>query len=62
MYNFSDLKVLKSPENKRYVVIVLRCLGFYSMHVKNLHVDGKPFYDLTRSKTKFAWTPEHEIV
>ena len=30
------------------------------MHIKNLHVDCKPFYDLTRTETKFIWTIEHE--
>ena len=56
----ADLKALKSPENKRDVMKVLGCLGFYSMYIKNLHVDCKPFYDLTRTETKFAWTAEHE--
>ena len=56
----ADLKALKSPENKRDVMRVLGCLGFYSMYIKNLHVDCKPFYDLTRTETKFVWTTEHE--
>ena len=30
------------------------------MYIKNLHVDCKPFYDLTKTETKFEWTPEHE--
>ena len=55
----ADLKALKSPENKRDVMRVLGCLGFYSMYIKNLHVDCKPFYDLTRTETKFVWTTEH---
>ena len=25
-----------------------------------MHVDCKPFYDLTRTETKFVWTTEHE--
>ena len=56
----ADLKALKSPENKRDVMRVLGCLGFYSMYIKNLHVDCRPFYDLTRTETKFVWTTEHE--
>ena len=56
----ADLKALKLPENKRDVLRVLGCLGFYSMYIKNLHVDCKPFYDLTRTETKFVWTTEHE--
>ena len=56
----ADLKALKSPENKRDVMRVLGCLGFYSMYVKNLHVDCKLFYDLTSTETKFVWTTEHE--
>ena len=56
----ADLKALKSPENKRDVMRVLGCLGFYSMYIKNLHVDCKPFYDLTKTETKFEWTAEHE--
>ena len=30
------------------------------MFIKNLHVDCKPFYDLTRTETKFVWTTEQE--
>ena len=41
---------------------VLGCLGFYSSYIKNLHVDCKPFYELTRSETKFAWTSENEEI
>ena len=55
----ADLKALKSPENKRDVMRVIGCLGFYSMYIKKLHVDCKPFYDLTRTETKFVWTTEH---
>ena len=47
-----DLKALKTPENKRDVMRVLGCLGFYSMYITNLHVDSKPFYDLRKKKLK----------
>ena len=56
----ADLHALKSPEKKRDVMRVLGCLGFYSMYIKNLHVDCKPFYDLIRDDTVFEWKPEHE--
>ena len=46
-----DLKALKLPEIKRDVMRVLGCFGFYSMYIKNLHVDSKPFYDLIRNDT-----------
>ena len=39
---------------------VLRCLGFYSCYIKNLHVDGQPFYDLIKDSTPFHSTHEHE--
>ena len=55
-----DLKALKTPENKRDVMRVLGCLRFYSMYIKNLHVESKPFYDLIKTKTTFQWTDEHE--
>ncbi len=55
-----DLKKLKSPENKRDVMRVLGCIGFYSNYIKNLHVDCKPFYDLIKEETTFSWTSEHE--
>ena len=55
-----DLKALKTPENKRDVMQVLACLGFYSMYIKNLHVDSKPFYDLIKTETTFQWSDEHE--
>ena len=35
----ADLKALKSPESKRDVMRILGCLGFFSMYIKNLHVD-----------------------
>ena len=41
---------------------VLGCLGFYSMYIKNLHVDSKPFYNLIKTETTFQWTDEHEKV
>ena len=41
---------------------VLGCLGFYSMYIKNLHVDSKQFYDLIKTETTFQWTDEHEKV
>ena len=55
-----DLKALKTLENKRDVMRVLGCLGFYTMYIKNLHVDSKPFYDLIKTETTFQWTDEHE--
>ena len=58
----ADLKALKSPEKIRDVMRVLGCLGFYSMYIKNLYVDCKPFYDLTRTETKFVWTTEQETL
>ena len=58
----ADLKALKLPENKSDVMRVLGCLGFYSLYIKHLHVDCKPFYDLTRTETKLVWTTEHEKV
>ena len=56
----TDLKSLKSPENKRDVMRVLGCLGFYSRFIKKLHVDCKPFYDLTRTENNLVWKAEHE--
>ena len=55
-----DLKYLKSPESKRDVMKVLGCFGFCSCYVKNLHVDSKPIYNLTKDSTPFHWTHEHE--
>ena len=55
-----DLKNLKSPENKRDVILILGSLGFYSTFIKNLHVDSKPFYELLKVDVPFKWTKEHE--
>ena len=55
-----DLQNLKSPESKRDVMKVLGCLGFYSCYIKNLHVDGQPFYELIKDTTPFKWTDQHE--
>ena len=56
----TDLKNLKSPERKRDVMKVLKCLGFYSCYMKNLHVDSQPFYDLIDDSNPFHWIHEHE--
>ena len=55
-----DLMNLKSPECKRDVMKVLGCLGFYCCHIKILHVDSQPFYDLIKDSTSFHWTDKHE--
>ena len=55
-----DLKNLKSPENKRDVMKVLGCLGFYSCYIKNIHVDSQPIYELIKDTTPFKWTDQHE--
>ena len=55
-----DLKNLKSPESKRYVMKVRGCHGFYNCYIKNLHVDIQPFCDLIKDSTPFHWTHEHE--
>ena len=52
------LKAPKSPAKKRDVMRVLGCLCFYSSYIKNLHIDSKPFFHLTRDDTPFEWTPE----
>ena len=54
------LRNLKSPQNKRDVMKVLGCLGFYSRYIRNLHVDSQPFNDLIKDSTPFHWTEEHE--
>ena len=56
------LKTSKSPENKRDVMRVLGCLRFYGRYIKNLHVDPKPFHELTRDNVPFEWTTEHDIL
>ena len=55
-----DLKNPKSLESKRYVTKGLRCLGFYSCYISNLHLDRQPFYDSIKDSTPFHWTHEHE--
>ena len=54
-----DLQNLKSPENKRDVMKILGCLGFYSCYIRNLHVNSQPFYELIKD-TPFKWTEQHE--
>ena len=55
-----DLLNPKSPENKRGVMTVLGCLGFYSSYIMNLKVDRQPFYELTKETIPFKWTAQHE--
>ena len=57
-----ELKNLKSPKSKRDVKKILGCLGFYSCHIKNLHVESQPFYALIKDSTPFHWTYQHEKV
>ena len=54
------LRNLKSPQSKRDVMKFVGCLGFYSCHIKNLHVDSQPFYELNKDSTPFHWTEEPE--
>ena len=54
------LKNFKSTESERDVMKVLRCFGFYSCYIKNLHVDSRPFYDFIKDPTPFHWTHERE--
>ena len=56
------LRHLKSPQSKRDDMKVLRCLGFYSCYIKNLHVDSQPFYELIKDSTPFHCTEEHEAL
>ena len=54
-----DLHNLKSPKTKTEVKNFLGALGFYSRYIKNLHVDSRPFYELTKKDTNFCWKQEH---
>jgi hypothetical protein len=56
----TDLKALKSPENKLDIMKVLGCLNFYSRYVRNMGVIAKPLYDLSKNEGKFEWLPIHE--
>ena len=56
-----DLHNLKSPKTKTEVKSFIGALGFYSCYIKkNLHVDSRPFYELTKKDTNFCWKQEHE--
>ena len=54
------LKNLNSPGCTKDVQKVLRCLPFYSCHIRNPHVDSKPSCNLITESTSFHWTSEHE--
>ena len=41
---------------------ILGCLGSYSCHFKDLHVDSQPLYDLIKDSTPFHWTQEQEKI
>ena len=56
--NVEDLKAFKTPENKRDLMRVIGCLGFYIMYIKNPHLDSKPFYDIIKTETTFHWTQD----
>ena len=55
-----DLHNLKSPKMKTEVKSFLGAQGFYSCYIKNLHVDSRPFCELTKKDTNFCWKQEHE--
>ena len=54
-----DLHNPKSPKTKTEVKSFLGALGFYSCYIKNLHVDSRPFYELTKKDRNFCWEQEH---
>ena len=37
------------------------CLGVYSCYIKNVHVDGQPFYELIKDTTPIKWN-QHEVL
>ena len=55
-----DLHILKSPKTKTEIKSFLGAQGFYSCYIKNLHVDNRPFYELTKKDTNFCWRQEQE--
>ena len=55
-----DSRNLKSPQSKPDAMKVLGCLRFYSCHIKKLHVDSQPFFDLIKVPTPFHWTEQDE--
>ena len=50
---FQDLKNLKGPENKKWVMRIFGSLDFYSTIIKKLHVDSKSFYELLKDDFPF---------
>ena len=40
---------LKSPENKRVVIKIFGCLGFFSCYIQNLLVDSQPSNELIKN-------------
>ena len=37
-------------------------LNFYTNFIEELHINLKPFYDLSHENTPWKWTDEHEIL
>jgi hypothetical protein len=56
------LKEMKTPCNKKDVMRVIGCFNFYSKYIKNLYVDCKPLFELTRNNVKFEWTEIHDKI
>ena len=51
---------ISSPTGKVALMNFIGALNFYTKLIEKLHINLKPFYDLSHENTPWKWTDEHE--
>ena len=51
-----------SPTGKVALMSSVGALIFYTKFIEKLHINLKPFYDLSQENTPWNWTSEHELL
>ena len=51
---------IPSPTGKVALMSFIGALNFYTIFIDKLHINHKPFYDLSHENTPWKWTDEHE--
>ena len=51
---------IPSPTGKGALMSFVGAVNFYTKFIEKLHINLKPFYDLSHENTPWKWTDEHE--
>ena len=58
--NVAAIHKISSPTRKVALMSFIGALNFYIKFIEKLHINLKPFYDLSHENTPWKWTDEHE--